>query len=106
MRHFRCFAAFLTVLACAVNAFAQTDQKVKDENPLPWYTPQTEDERREQDRSGMVDVTFAPAEVKTIPAPPAAAQATRYADFPVSYGLGLVDISIPLYKNQLITGIL
>jgi hypothetical protein len=24
----------------------QTDQKEKEENPLPWFTPQTEDERR------------------------------------------------------------
>ena len=100
MRHFRHFITAIAAFLFAANVFAQTDQKEKDENPLPWYTPQTEEERREQDRSGMVDVTFAPADVKMIQAPPAAAQATRYADFPVSYGLGLVDVSIPLYTIQ------
>ena len=100
MRPFRHILSILGVLVCAMNGYAQTeknDQGEKDKNPNPWFTP----EQSEQDRDrSMVDVTFAPAEVKMIPAPPAAAQATKYADVPVTYGLGLVDVTIPLYTVQ------
>ena len=104
MRRFRYFLLLITALVIGSRAGAQDARQdvTYDEqgNRFPWYAPPTEDERRVQDRSGMVDVTFAPAEVKMIQPAPAAAQATRYSDYPVSYSMGLVDVSIPLYTVQ------
>ena len=104
MRHFRYFLLLIIALVIGTRAGAQDiRQDVKQDeqgNRLPWYAPPTEDERRDQDRSGMVDVTFAPAEVKLIQPAPAAAQATKFSDYPVSYSMGLVDVSIPLYTVQ------
>ena len=97
----------LPLLLAGSSAWAQTEkgqsqeqegrQEGTDKNPFPWYTPDEGEEGR--DRS-QVDITLAPAEVKVVQAAPSAAQATRYADYPVSYGLGLADISIPLYTIQ------
>ena len=79
-------------------AVAQTADKEPhidaDGNRIPWYLPLPDDG---QTRS-TVDLRFAPAEMKMIGPSPAAAGATRYADYSVSYGLGLADISIPLYE--------
>ena len=80
------------------DAVAQTADKEpridENGNRIPWYFPLPDDG---QTRS-TVDVRFAPAEMKMVGASPAAAGATRYADYSVSYGLGLADISIPLYE--------
>ena len=92
--------AFLTFSLCgwSYDAVAQTAEKEPhidaDGNRIPWYLPLPDDG---QTRS-MVDVTFAPAEMKMVGASPAAAGATKYSDYSVSYGLGLADISIPLYE--------
>lgn len=64
-----------------------------DGNKIPWYKPMPDDG---QTRT-TVDMRFAPASMKMVEPSPEAARATKYADFPVSYGLGLVDVNIPLY---------
>ena len=45
-----------------------------------------------------VDLQFASQETKLIGPSPEAAAMTRYADTPVSYCLGLAQVSIPLYE--------
>ena len=45
-----------------------------------------------------VDLQFAPTELKQVGPSPQAAAMTRYADAPVSYSLGLAQVSIPLYE--------
>ena len=45
-----------------------------------------------------VDLQFAPTSFKQVGPSPQAAAMTRYADTPVSYGLGLAQVSIPLYE--------
>lgn len=65
----------------------------EDGNKIPWYKPMPDDG---QTRT-TVDMRFAPASMKMVEPSPEAARATKYADFPVSYGLGLVDVNIPLY---------
>ena len=45
-----------------------------------------------------VDLQFAPTSFKQVGPSPQAAAVTRYADTPVSYGLGLAQVSIPLYE--------
>ena len=45
-----------------------------------------------------VDLQFAPAQLKQVGPSPQAASMTRYADASVSYGLGLAQVSIPLYE--------
>ena len=88
----------LVLCGWAFESTAQTQDRIPyidaDGNRIPWYFPLPDDE---QTRS-TVDVRFAPAEMKMVGASPAAAGATRYADYYVSYGLGLADISIPLYE--------
>ena len=64
-----------------------------DGNKIPWYKPMPDDG---QTRT-TVDMRFAPASMTMVEPSPEAARATKYADFPVSYGLGLVDVNIPLY---------
>ena len=90
----------LVLCGWAFESTAQTQDRIPyidaDGNRIPWYFPLPDDE---QTRS-TVDVRFAPAEMKMVGASPAAAGATRYADYYVSYGLGLADISIPLYEAQ------
>ena len=45
-----------------------------------------------------VDLQFASQETKLIGPSPEAAAMTRYADTPVSYCLGIAQVSIPLYE--------
>lgn len=60
---------------------------------IPWYVPRVDDGQTRSE----VDLSFAPSEMKIVGPSPEAARATKYSDYPVSYGLGLVDVSIPLY---------
>ena len=80
-----------------INSFAQTEEEVLriDENVkrVPWYAPRPNDGQTRSE----VDLSFAPTEMKMVGPSPEAARATKYSDYPVSYGLGLVDVSIPLY---------
>ena len=62
-------------------------------NWIPWYAPNPDGETR-----ATVDLRFAPTETKMIGPSPSAAGATKYGDYGVSYALGLVDVSIPLYE--------
>ncbi len=48
----------------------------------------------------LVDLQFASQETKLIGPSPTASGMTRYADCPVSYGVGLAQVSIPLYQIQ------
>lgn len=66
------------------------DENVKR---VPWYAPRPNDGQTRSE----VDLSFAPTEMKMVGPSPEAARATKYSDYPVSYGLGLVDVSIPLY---------
>ena len=88
----------LSLFSWSNDAVAQTADKEpridENGNRIPWYLPLPDDG---QTRS-TVDVRFAPAEMKMVGASPAAAGATKYSDYSVSYGLGLADISIPLYE--------
>ena len=60
---------------------------------IPWYVSRVDDGQTRSE----VDLSFAPSEMKIVGPSPEAARATKYSDYPVSYGLGLVDVSIPLY---------
>lgn len=60
---------------------------------IPWYVPRVDDGQARSE----VDLSFAPSEMRIVGPSPEAARATKYSDYPVSYGLGLVDVSIPLY---------
>ena len=84
-------------IGCWHNTLAQTDDVVphRDEegNWIPWYAPNPDGETR-----ATVDLRFAPTETKMIGPSPSAAGATKYGDYGVSYALGLVDVSIPLYE--------
>ena len=88
----------LVGIGCWHRSFAQTADEVphRDEegNWIPWYAPDPDDESTRS----TVDLRFAPTETKMIGPAPAAAGATRYADYNVTYGLGLVDVSLPLYE--------
>jgi hypothetical protein len=81
----------LTFCGWTYDAVAQTADKAPyidaDGNRIPWYLPLPDDG---QTRS-TVDVRFAPAEMKMVGASPAAAGATKYSDYSVSYGLGLAE---------------
>ena len=96
----KCFLpSLVSLIICIVpiNSLAQTDKKTQqvDENGkrIPWYAPQPESGQTRTE----VDLSFAPTEMKMVQPSPEAARATKYSDYPVSYGLGLVDVSIPLY---------
>ena len=89
--------ALVALCTPTINAFAQIRDKVPrndgNDNRNPWYAlrPNNEQSRSE------IDISFAPTEMKMVQPSPEAARATKYSDYPVSYGLGLVDVSIPLY---------
>ena len=89
--------ALVALCTPTINAFAQIRDKVPrndgNDNRNPWYAlrPNNEQSRSE------IDISFAPTEMKMVGPSPEAARATKYSDYPVSYGLGLVDVSIPLY---------
>ncbi len=96
----KCFLpSLVSFIICIVpiNSLAQTDKKTQqvDENGkrIPWYAPQQEAGQTRTE----VDLSFAPTEMKMVQPSPEAARATKYSDYPVSYGIGLVDVSIPLY---------
>ena len=101
MRNVFSFLVFFAICGPAPSLLAQDLEKDgaketyidKDGNRIPWYKPMPDDG---QTRT-TVDMRFAPAEMKMVGPSPEAARATKYADFPVSYGLGLVDVNIPLY---------
>ena len=96
----RAVFSLLSILSffLSTSSFAQTADEAphRDEegNWIPWYAPDPDDESTRS----TVDLRFAPTETKMIGPAPAAAGATRYADYNVTYGLGLVDVSIPLYE--------
>ena len=97
MRHNNTIIAIITLLCVPLlNLGAQTSDEVphrdKDGNKIPWYVPDPDD----GGTRATVDLRFAPTETKMIEASPAAAGATKYGDYGVSYALGLVDVSIPL----------
>lgn len=99
MRHNNTIIAIITLLCVPLlNLGAQTaddaPHRDKDGNKIPWYVPDPDD----GGTRATVDLRFAPTETKMIEASPAAAGATKYGDYGVSYALGLVDVSIPLYE--------
>ena len=89
--------ALVALCTPTINAFAQIRDKVPrndgNDNRNPWYAlrPNNEQSRSE------IDISFAPTEMKMVGPSPEAARATKYSDYPVSYGIGLVNVSIPLY---------
>lgn len=91
--------ALLPVALCTISVIssAQTDKKQPqaDESVkhIPWYAPRPDEKRT----SSEVDLSFAPTEMKMVGPSPEVARATKYSDYPMSYCLGLVDVSIPLY---------
>ena len=94
-----CFPVLaITLLLLNTSVLAQTADEVphrdKDGNKIPWYVPDPDD----GGTRATVDLRFAPTETKMIDASPAAAGATKYGDYGVSYALGLVDVNIPLYE--------
>ena len=99
MKHNNTILAILAILSTSpLNLGAQTSDEVphrdKDGNKIPWYVPDPDD----GGTRATVDLRFAPTETKMIEASPAAAGATKYGDYGVSYALGLVDVNIPLYE--------
>ena len=98
MKHNNTIMAILAILcASPLNLDAQpadiAPHRDEEGNWIPWYAPNPDGETR-----ATVDLRFAPTETKMIEASPAAAGATKYGDYGVSYALGLVDVSIPLYE--------
>ena len=97
----KCFLPSLVSFAICIvptNSLAQIDKKTQqvDDNGkrIPWYVPRPDDGQTRSE----VDLSFAPTEMKMVGPSPEAARATKYSDYPVSYGLGLVDVNIPLYE--------
>lgn len=97
MKHLLSTLLLIAVYLFPISSSAQTVEKSlrvdENGNRIPWYLPQPNDG---QTRSEL-DLSFVPTEMKMLGPSPEAARATKYSDYPVSYGLGLVDVSIPLY---------
>ena len=96
MKHFRLLLLLVSGILCCTSSYAQSEKEkhpLRKANKDPWYAP-SEPSRY----STVIDVSFSPTEVNMVKPAPAAAQATRYADYPVSYCLGQTEVSIPLYE--------